>query len=103
MSWLRKVFTNFWVVSILIAVLVALILVLLLPLLIHPLATWLWRLALLGLVLLVWAIFAAVHVFSKRNASDRIADAMAKEKSATEDEGVIVGKRLSDALAQLRK
>ncbi len=102
MSWLRKVFTNFWVVSILVAVLVAVILVLLLPLLVHPLDKWIWRLALLGLVILVWGIFAAIHVFSARNASDRIADAMAKE-GAAQDEGAVVGKRLSDALSQLRK
>ncbi|HWA64189.1 MAG TPA: type VI secretion system membrane subunit TssM [Caulobacteraceae bacterium] len=102
MTALRRFFTNWWVLSILVAVLAALILCLLLPLLVHPLGKLLWRLGLLGLVVLVWAIFAAIHVFSARNASDRIADAMAKEKAETEDEGAVVGKRLADALAQLK-
>ena len=103
MTVLKRFFGNWWVLSILAAVIVALILTLLLPLIIHPLASIIWRLALLALVVLVWAGFAALRVFSARNASDRIAKAMEKEKGAAGDEGAVVGKRLDEAMRRLRR
>ena len=103
MTFLKRIFGNWWVLSILAAVIVAVILTLILPLIVHPLGKLYWRLGLLALVVLVWAGFAALRVFSARNASDRIAKAMEKEKAAADDEGAVVGKRLGEALSRLHR
>jgi len=102
MGWLKRLFGNWWFLSILIAVLIALILTLVLPLIVHALAPLLWRLGLLALVVLIWALFAALHIFAAKRASDRIADALAKEQAKSADEGAVVGQRMAQALGQLK-
>jgi type VI secretion system protein ImpL len=102
MKWLKKIFGNWWVLSILIAVVAALILTLVLPLLAHVLAPLIWRLALLSLVVVIWAIFAALRLFAHRQASDRIANALAKEQAQTASESAVVGQRMAEALSQLK-
>ena len=100
MGAVKKVFGNWWVVSIAIAVLVALALVLLLPLVVEPMRPLWVRLLVLLLIALVWGGLAAWRVFSARQASDRLAKGLAADPG--DAEGAALAERLKSALGGLK-
>jgi type VI secretion system protein ImpL len=102
MKTLRKLLGNWWVVSIAIALLAVLVLIVLLPMVLPPLRPFIWRLTLLLVVTAVWGGLAAWRVFSARQASDRIADALGDDATAPGETAALT-KRMSDALAGLRE
>lgn len=101
MTILRRIFGNWWIVSSLAALLAAIALCLLLPMAWRAVAPAAWRLTLLGLVVAVWGGLALWKLISARQASERIARSLAEAERSSGEEQVL-GKRMSDALAQLR-
>jgi type VI secretion system protein ImpL len=101
MSALKKIFGNWWVLSIGAAVLAALALALLLPMAL----SWfrpLWvRLALVGLVVLIWGGLTAWRMISAKRANDRLAKAVAAVP-AEDAEGKALAERMQKAMAGLK-
>lgn len=100
MKLLKRVFGNWWVLSVGAALLLIVGLVLLLPLVVHPLRAPLWRGGLLLIIVVGWCGVAAWRVLSARAASKRLADELTRAQGDTE--GVAVAARMGEALASLR-
>lgn len=99
---MRRFLLNWWTLSLLTLLLFALLLAVALPYLILPMRPWLIRLLIVAGLVLIWLVFAAVHVLTARKASDAIATELTREEPGAAERGVLA-KRMSDALAGLRK
>ena len=98
---MKKVFGNWWVLTIGGALIVALILAWGLPLFVGALRPVWIRVTAVLLVAAVWGLFAFLRVRRARKASDAIAAELA-EPSAADGESVALAGRMRDALATLR-
>ncbi len=99
MAFLKKVFGNWWVTSLLIAVVVALLLCLVLPIVVGPLRPLSWRLGLLALVALVWGGATLSRQLRRRAAAKRLE---AELLQASDPEGQALAGRMSEALQTLK-
>ena len=101
MAALKKVFGNWWVLTVGAAVLAALALALLLPMAV----AWfrpLWvRLAMVALVALIWGGLLAWRLISARQANDRLAKSLAAAP-AEDAEGKALAERMQKAMAGLK-
>lgn len=101
MGALKKVFGNWWVLSILAALLCALVFVLLLPLVVSFLRPWSVRLIILAVITAVWGALALWRVISARRASDALAKSLA-EQTTSDAEGEQLALRMREAMAGLQ-
>jgi type VI secretion system protein ImpL len=103
MAALRRFLFNWWTLTIAAAVLVALLLAVGLPIFVPFLRPWFARLLSVIGVALIWAIFALVRVLTRRQASDAIAEELAKPENAGDEEAKLLAGRMAEALAGLKK
>jgi type VI secretion system protein ImpL len=97
----KRVFGNWWVLTIAAAVLVALVLAVGLPLVAPPLRPWWVRLLLLLAVVLVWGVFALLRVMKARKAAKAIADELASSEAGAGEEATL-NERMRQALSGLK-
>ena len=101
MGAMKRVVSNWWVLTGGAAVLVALFLALGLPIVVGALRPVLVRLVIVLLVAMVWGALAFLHVLKGRKASDAIAQEIAKPQPG-EAENAVLAKRMRDALGGLK-
>ena len=100
MKALKRILGNWWVLSIAAALLFAVVLVLLLPLVVPALRPLVWRLSLLGGVVLIWAAIAVWRTLAKRRAARRLEEELAGPQG--DPEAAAISARMSAALADLK-
>jgi type VI secretion system protein ImpL len=100
MEFLKRIFTNWWVLSLLALALFLVIFVVLLPLLVYAFEPWSVRLVIAALFISVWAALAMWRIFLARKASREIARSI--ETVAPKGEGAVLAERMRKALASLR-
>ena len=100
MAALKKIFGNWWVVSILIAVILALILVLLAPLVIGFLRPWWVRLICGGVIAAVWGGLAVWRLMTAKKSSDALAEGLKAASGGGEDS--VLAQRVGEAMATLK-
>jgi type VI secretion system protein ImpL len=101
MRFLKRIFTNWWVLSLLTAILFLLVLTLLLPLLVDAFRPASVRIAFAILVTLGWAALAAWHIISGRQAAARIASSI--QAVSPDGEGATLSRRMTEALTEARR
>jgi type VI secretion system protein ImpL len=99
---MKRLFTNWWMLTGLAAALVAGLLALVLPLVVPVMRPWWVRLLCVFIVAAVWGVFAALRLRAARKASREIAAELAPA-DAGEAETNALAERMRSALAALRK
>lgn len=99
---MKKIFSNWWVLTTAGAILVALILTVGLPLFVGFLRPWWVRLICVLVVASVWGLFAFLRVRKGNKASDAIAAELLAQPSAADGESAALAKRMTEAMATLR-
>lgn len=102
MKRVLKLLANWWVLSITAAVIAALLASLVLPLLVHGLRPLPWRLALIGVVALLWGLALLLRFLAARRAAARLAAALETESVKAGDESAVLAGRMKDAVAKLK-
>lgn len=98
---MKRLLTNWWFVSAVVALLVAGLLCFGLPIFVGFLRPWWVRLLLLVLVLGTWGLLAFLRARKARKGSDAIAAELAPA-DAGDQEGKLLAQRMGDALARLK-
>ncbi len=102
MKRVLKLLANWWVLSVTAAVVAALLVSLVLPMLVHGLRPLPWRLALVGLVALIWGLAFLWRFLAARRAAAKLASALESESAKAGDESAVLAGRMKDALAKLK-
>ena len=100
MKVLKRIFINWWVLSLLVLALFVVIFVVLLPFVVFAFEPWSVRLVFAALFVSVWTALAVWRVRSAKKASDRLERSI--EIVAPEGESAILAARMRTALASLR-
>jgi type VI secretion system protein ImpL len=99
----RRIFGNWWVVSLIVAALMIVLFAVLAPLVLAFFAHWSVRLGVVLLIIIVWSALAAWHLLAAKKASDRLQKKLGIAPERTLKEGDVLAERMRDAVAALRQ
>jgi type VI secretion system protein ImpL len=98
---LKRIFTNWWVVTGLCVLLLILTFAVGLPIFVGMLRPWWIRLAIAAFILAVWGLFAFLRIRKARKASAAIARELT-QPSAGDEESTVLATRMAEAMATLK-